>query len=62
MAVIHILKDGTRVDSVEGLVIKYEDAEQVYHLLDSINKRLAKERIHRKDDQHEGHHHIRAVR
>ena len=50
MAVIHILKDGTRVDSIKGLLVKYEDAEQVYHILDGINKRLAKEAATRKKE------------
>lgn len=51
MAVIHILKDGTQVESVKGLVVKPEDAEQVYRVMDAINKRLAKERqyIHNKE-------------
>ena len=51
MAVIHILKDGTHVESVAGLVVKPEDAEQVYRVIDVINKRLAKERqyIHNKE-------------
>lgn len=44
MAVFHYLKDGTRVDSVEGLVVKYEDNPQVYRIMDAINKRLAKEK------------------
>lgn len=51
MSVIHILKDGTRVESVKGLVVKPEEAEQVYRVIDAINKRLAKERqyIHNKE-------------
>lgn len=51
MAVIHILKDGTRVHSIEGLVVKYEDATPVYQIIESINRRLAKENqtIHNKE-------------
>ena len=51
MAVIHILKDGTRVESMKGIGVKNEDAEQVYRVMDAINKRLAKERqyIHIKE-------------
>ena len=60
MAVFHILKDGSRVQSIEGLVVRYEDAESVYRVLDSINKRLAKEQrlIHRKGEQHDKPHHV----
>lgn len=38
MAVIHILKDGSRVDSVKGHVVKIADAEPLYQLLHSINQ------------------------
>ena len=55
MAVIHILKDGTQVESIDGRVVRLEDAEPVYHLMDNINKRLAREKqfIHRKEENHE---------
>lgn len=58
MSVIHILKDGTRVDSIAGLVVKPEDAEQVYRVIDAINKRLAKkgQPIHNKEAKHEHNH------
>lgn len=32
----HILKDGRTVDSVAGMVVKYEEAEAVYKLLNDI--------------------------
>lgn len=36
--VIHVLKDGTRVDSIAGHVVKISEAEVVYNLMDEINK------------------------
>ena len=39
MAVIHILKDGSRVDSIKGHVVKIADAEPLYQLLHSINRK-----------------------
>ena len=57
VTVRHFLKDGTEVDSVEGRVVKYEDCPGAYHVLDSINKRLAKERpIHKEGKQHAEQH------
>lgn len=58
MAVIHILKDGARMDSVVGLVVKYEDCPEVYDTLDRINKRIAKERqyISKEGKQHAEQH------
>ena len=42
MAVIHILKDGTRVDSIRGHVVKIADAEPLYHMIHSINNGTAR--------------------
>lgn len=42
MAVIHILKDGTRVDSIRGHVVKKADAEPLYHMIHSINNGTAR--------------------
>lgn len=39
MPVIHILKDGSRVDSIKGHVVKIADAEPLYQLLHSINQK-----------------------
>lgn len=39
MAVIHILKDGTRLDDISGHVVRMEDAEELYRLIDSISQR-----------------------
>lgn len=37
MRVIHILKDGSRVKDISGLVVGIEDARPIYQLLQSIN-------------------------
>ena len=42
MAVIHILKDGTQVDSIQGHVVKYADAEPLYQMIHSINNGTAR--------------------
>ena len=31
--IIHILKDGTVVDSIEGHVVRFEDAEEMYRMI-----------------------------
>lgn len=33
MAIIHILKDGTRVDDITGHVVRFEDAEPLYRMM-----------------------------
>lgn len=38
MAVFHILKDGTRVECVNGRIVKYTDSPSVYDLLRTIRK------------------------
>lgn len=35
--IIHILKDGTRLEDVSGHIVRIQDAETVYKLMDSIN-------------------------
>lgn len=42
MAVIHILKDGTRLDDISGHVVRMEDAEELYRLIGSINQKKKK--------------------
>lgn len=42
MAVIHILKDGTRLDDITGHVVRMEDAEELYRLIDNINQKKKK--------------------
>ena len=34
----HVLKDGTQVDDITGHVIKAEDFEGLYHVIDRINE------------------------
>lgn len=36
--VIHVLKDGTVLDDIEGHIVKIEDAEPLYNLLDQITE------------------------
>ncbi|WP_418566869.1 hypothetical protein [Peptacetobacter sp.] len=45
MRVIHILKDGTSVNSISGKVIKPTDAVAIYKMIESINKKNVKRRI-----------------
>lgn len=42
MGVIHILKDGTQVDSIRGHVVKMADAEPLYNMIHSINNGTAR--------------------
>lgn len=42
MGVIHILKDGTQVDSIRGHVVKLADAEPLYRMIHSINTGAAR--------------------
>ena len=39
MAVIHVLKDGTVKEDITGTVIRYEDAESLYELIQRINEK-----------------------
>lgn len=41
--VIHILRDGTRLRDISGLVVKISDAEPVYNLMDHINREVVSE-------------------
>ena len=36
----HFRKDGTQIESVEGIVIKQEDFKAVYEILEKIEKRM----------------------
>lgn len=47
MTVVHILKDGTRLDDITGHVIKLEDAVPLYQFLTNLKlKKTDKSRIH----------------
>lgn len=39
----HFRKDGTQIDSVEGIVIKQEEFKGVYEILEKIERRLGEE-------------------
>lgn len=41
--VVHILKDGTRLEDITGHVVRISDAEAVYGLMDYVNRRLKNE-------------------
>ena len=36
--VIHVLKDGTVLDNIEGHIVKVAEAETLYNMLDQINE------------------------
>ncbi len=42
MRVVHILKDGTVLNDITGHVVRIEDAEPLYQLIDSINRESRK--------------------
>ena len=42
MRVIHILKDGSRIDDITGHVVKMEDAETLYKMIRDINRKSEK--------------------
>lgn len=44
MAVIHILKDGSIVRDITGHVVRMEDAEPLYQLIDTINRQGSREK------------------
>ena len=50
MSVIHILKDGSRVDDIKGHVIRLEDAELLYRFIHNVNQ---KKRVGRKLETHD---------
>lgn len=42
--VIHILKDGTKVDSIAGHVVRMEDAVEAYQVMRALNKKGRKKK------------------
>ena len=46
MAVKHILSDGQAVDDIQGHVVKMEDAEAVYLLMDKLKEKGEKNEHH----------------
>lgn len=45
MRVVHILKDGSVVNDITGHVVRVEDAEPLYQLIDSINQKGSGKKI-----------------
>lgn len=45
MAILHIFADGTTSTDITGHVVKKEDAEAFYDIVNEINRRLQNERI-----------------
>lgn len=43
MSVIHILRDGTRVNDITGRVVRVEDAEPLYRLVYDMSLQKKKE-------------------
>lgn len=44
MNVINVLKDGTRLEDLQGHIVTEKDARAVYTLVDEINKREGRKR------------------
>ena len=44
----NFLKDGKEVKSISGYVVKVDDAQSIYRIIDRINERKRKEN----DDEH----------
>lgn len=51
MAVIHILKDGRIVDDITGHIVKMEDAEPLYNLMQRINDEYAAKKRRKENAQ-----------
>lgn len=49
--IIHILKDGTRLEDISGHIVRIQEAETVYKLMDSINSgRANNEKSNKRDE------------
>lgn len=51
--VVHILKDGSIVTDITGHVVRIEDAEPLYRLIDSINRNGSRTKIVHSEKSHE---------
>lgn len=51
MAVRHILKDGTEVESIAGRVIRQEDFRELYRVIDRIGKKEKKGKDKEREDK-----------
>lgn len=47
--IVHVLKDGTVLEDITGHVVRVEDAEPVYKLMDAINREANHEKTNRND-------------
>lgn len=47
MSVVHILKDGSVVQDITGRVVRMEDADALYKLLDNINRKRSRQGVRR---------------
>ena len=45
MAVRHILKDGSEIHDITGHVVKMDDAQVVYALMDRINEKAKRKGV-----------------
>jgi hypothetical protein len=50
MAVKHILKDGTVLTDITGHIVKIEDAEVAYQIMDKLNEERMKKHDTRNGD------------
>jgi hypothetical protein len=51
MAIKHILKDGTVLDDISGHIVKMEDAELAYQIMDQLNEERGRKHDGRIDDE-----------
>lgn len=47
----HILKDGTVLNDISGHIVKVEDAEVAYQIMDKLNEERMEEHDRRIDNQ-----------
>ena len=53
--ITNILKDGSVIDDLRGVVVKYDDCPGVYYLMDRLNREASKyENMDRRRDQEIG--------
>lgn len=51
MQVIHILKDGSRLEDITGHIVKVADADTVYNMIRAINRK--NQSLHNSDRESE---------
>lgn len=50
MHVIHILKDGSRLEDITGHIVKVAEAETVYNMIRDINRKVKAQSVHNYSD------------